>query len=193
MVHSAHQIKEDKRDERIAPETFHPHDARPVSSQSAPGTFWRKRHPPGLRHYETVSGPDIEALFSARCCAENMSESEIIPMGIGLDRLARSSTTPAHKLDSGGWSRRKVEGLCVELDSPGRAGQYWFNRGGSIALAAGEKIEGDTWVMAPLMLWCIKDGSLRIYADSKRDFEEIKLVEEHPRPSDPSIRGECPG
>lgn len=121
-----------------------------------------------------------------------MSESEIIPMGIGLDRLARSSTTPAHKLASGGWPRREVEGLCLELDSPGRAGQYWFNRGDSVALTAGEKIEGDTWVMAPLMLWCVKDGSLRIYADNKRDFEETKLVEEHPDHLIPQFGGNAP-
>ena len=73
-----------------------------------------------------------------------------------------------------------MDGLYLELDSPDRVAQYWFNRGGSVALTLGEKNGDNGWVIAPLMFWYIKNGSLRIYAGNKRDFEEIKLVEKHP-------------
>jgi hypothetical protein len=87
------------------------------------------------------------------------------------------STTPASKPHLSSWEKRDVEGLYLELDNPDRVGQYRFYPGGSVALTIGEK---NGFVMGPSMSWYIKNGSLRIYADSKKDFEEIKLIEKHP-------------
>jgi len=59
----------------------------------------------------------------------------------------------------------------------GQVNNYNFNKGGSVAVTIGEK---DGYVMGPLMFWYIKNGELRIYSDSKRDYEPVELINKAP-------------
>ena len=79
------------------------------------------------------------------------------------------------------WTKKDLEELYIKLDDPKRINDYDFNKGGSVAVTIGEKIgEKDGYVMGPLMFWYIKNGELRIYSDSKRDYEPVELINKAP-------------